>query len=184
MDRSPICFDDTDDDTDDDDDDGDDDIEEYPRALTLSLFQGKTAEPAEFYCFTPLPACLLYTSISISAIHTDIHIHTPLHACYTISILHTHTPLPVIHIYLCYASPLCLLAIHLPQSHHPSDCYTYLSVSLLHTHTHTPLPLLYTSISAILHPFISLFSIGRGRGRSGGEICEEEDVPRWSLIRW
>ena len=91
--RSPICFDDddddTDDDTDDDDDDGDDDIEEYPRALTLSLFQGKTAEPAEFYCFTPLPACYTlpskslyiacYTHLSLSLLyltHTHTHTHT------------------------------------------------------------------------------------------------------------
>ena len=106
MDRSPICFDDDDDDTDDDtdddddDDDGDDDIEEYPRALTLSLFQGKTAEPAEFYCFTS--ACLLYY------LHTS-HTHTS--AC----LLAIH-----IYLYLCYT--------HTHTHTHPSPCYTHLSL--------------------------------------------------------
>ena len=109
MDRSPICFDDddddTDDDTDDDDDDGDDDIEEYPRALTLSLFQGKTAEPAEFYCFTPLPVIHLYLYLC----YTHRHTHTHPSACLLVLspyFTHTHTSACYTHLSLLYFTPL------------------------------------------------------------------------------
>ena len=41
-------------------------LKKHPRVLTLSLFQGKIAKPAEFYCFTSL-AIHNYTNVFSSS---------------------------------------------------------------------------------------------------------------------
>ena len=57
-------------------------LKEHPRVLTLSLFQGKIAKPAEFYRFASrytiiqihIPLCVIIV-ILLQRIHQDHHHH-------------------------------------------------------------------------------------------------------------